>query len=323
MVSQEFPLVGQLSVAENLYLGRRASKRRGLVDNRAMVAGAAELLAAVGLDIDPRRRVDALSVAQRQLIEIAKALGRRPLVLILDEPTSALGPAESERVLEFARRHARGGGIVIFVGHRLAEVRAVADRVIVLRNGVLVSDLAPEQATEQRIVRDMVGKDLLAEGEVSAPQANVGFAFEAKALEAEGLGPLDFALLPGEVLGVAGLMGSGRSRLLQVVMGARPSTAGEMRLGGKTYRPHSPADGAAAGVGLVPEDRKNQALLVDAPIRWNVTLAVAAPDLLAPSGARAPQRQTRGRRRSSTSPGSAARAPSNPLARSRAAISSA
>ena len=126
-----------------------------------MDAVARELLAAVGLQLDTRRRVDSLSVAQRQLIEIAKALGRDPLVLILGEPTSALGPAESDRVLDFARRHARGGGIVIFVGHRLNEVRAVADRVVVLRNGLLVSDLTPAEATEQRIVRDMVGKDLL------------------------------------------------------------------------------------------------------------------------------------------------------------------
>jgi ABC-type sugar transport system ATPase subunit len=274
MVSQEFPLVGQLSVAENLFLGRRPSERRAMVDRRAMIAGAGKLLAAVGLDVDPRRRVDSLSVAQRQLIEIAKALGREPLVLILDEPTSALGPAESERVLEFARRHADGGGIVIFVGHRLAEVRSVADRVLVLRNGRLVSDLAPAEATEQRIVRDMVGKDLLVEGEISPPQAGASPVFEARALEAEGLGPLDLELLPGEVLGVAGLMGSGRSRLLGVVMGARASTGGEMRLGGAIYHPRSPADAAAAGVGLVPEDRKTQALLVDAPIRWNVTLAV-------------------------------------------------
>ena len=109
MVSQEFPLVGQLSVAENLLLGRRPSERRVLIDRRAMDAVAQELLDAVGLDVPTRRRVDSLSVAQRQMIEIAKALGRRPLVLILDEPTSALGPAESDRVLELARRHASDG----------------------------------------------------------------------------------------------------------------------------------------------------------------------------------------------------------------------
>ena len=274
MVSQEFPLVGQLSVAENLLLGRRASARRFLVDRRAMDAAAKDLLAEVGVKIQTRRRVDALSVAQRQMIEIAKALGRRPQILILDEPTSALGPMESERVLALARRHARDGGIVIFVGHRLQEVRAVADRVVVLRNGRLVADLTPAEATEQRIVRSMVGRDLLPEGEIAAPPDGATLAFEAVALEAEGLGPLNLALRQGEIVGVAGLMGSGRSRLLQVVMGARGATRGEMRLGGERYRPRSPADGAAAGIGFVPEDRKVQALLADAPIRWNVTLAI-------------------------------------------------
>jgi ribose transport system ATP-binding protein len=274
MVSQEFPLVGQLSVAENLLLGRRPSERRVLIDGRAMDAAARQMLAEVGLDIPTRRRVDSLSVAQRQLIEIAKALGRTPLVLILDEPTSALGPTESDRVLELARRHASGGGIVIFVGHRLHEVRAVADRVVVLRNGLLVADLTPAEATEQRLVHEMVGKDLLPDGAIAEPQDGATFVFEARQLEAEGLGPLDIALRPGEVVGVAGLMGSGRSRLLHVVMGARPSTRGEMRLGGARYRPRSTADAVAAGVGFVPEDRKSQALLADAPIRWNVTLAI-------------------------------------------------
>ncbi len=273
MVSQEFPLVGQLSVAENLLLGRRPSERRLIVDRNATDAVAKELLAAVGLDVQVRRRVDSLSVAQRQMIEIAKALGRRPLVLILDEPTSALGPAESDRVLELARQHASTGGIVIFVGHRLNEVRAVADRIVVLRNGRLVSDLTPAEATEERLIRDMVGRDLLPEGEIAAPGGGP-LAFEARQLEADGLGPLDLTIRPGEVVGVAGLMGSGRSRLLHVVMGARQATKGEMRLDGHVYSPRHAADGAAAGIGLVPEDRKSQGLLVDASIRWNVTLAI-------------------------------------------------
>jgi ribose transport system ATP-binding protein len=274
MVSQEFPLVGQLSVAENLTLGRRPSERRLLVDRRAMHGAAKQMLAEVGLNVPTRRRVDSLSVAQRQMLEIAKAFGRRPLVLILDEPTSALGPAESERVLELARDHAAGGGIVIFVGHRLSEVRAVADRVVVLRNGLVVADLAPGEATEQRLIREMVGTEILTEGDIARVEDGIGPVFEASQLEADGLGPLDLTLRPGEVVGVAGLMGSGRSRLLHVVMGARSTTGGEMRLAGARYRPRSAVGAVAAGVGLVPEDRKTQALLADAPIRWNVTLAI-------------------------------------------------
>ncbi len=274
MVSQEFPLVGQLTAAENLLLGRRPGKNRHLVDKRAADAVARGILAEVGLDISPRRKVDSLSVAQRQMLEIAKALGRKPLVLILDEPTSALAPAESDIVLQLARRHAAGGGIVIFVGHRMHEVQALSDRFIVLRNGRIVSDLRREEATEQRLVRDMVGRDIEAMAEVSSSQANRPVAFEARQLAAEGLGPLDLAVREGEIVGVAGLMGSGRSRLLHVIAGARPSTHGEMRLSNSRYRPRNTCDAVAAGVGLVPEDRKAQALLLDSPIRWNVTLAV-------------------------------------------------
>lgn len=274
MVSQEFPLVGQLSVAENLLLGQRPSGNRVLVDWRAIDKAARSMLERVGLDVPLRRRVDSLSVAQRQLIEIAKALGHDPKVLILDEPTSALGPTESDRVLEIARGHAAAGGIVIFVGHRLQEVRRVADRIVVLRNGRLVADMAPEVATEDAIVREMVGRELAQAAEIERPEVDVPSVFEASGLEAQGLGPLDLSVGAGEVLGVAGLMGSGRSRLLHVLMGAIPATAGQMLLAGKAYRPRDTAAAVHAGVALVPEDRKVQGLLVDSSLRWNGTLAV-------------------------------------------------
>ncbi len=274
MVSQEFPLVGQLSVAENLLLGQRPGKRRVRVDWRAMDDAARSMLSRVGLDVPLRRRVDSLAVAQRQLIEIAKALGRGPRVLILDEPTSALGPAESDRVLQIARSHAAAGGVVIFVGHRLNEVRRVADRIVVLRNGRLVADLAPQEATEDRIVREMVGHELANADELQRPESDATLVLEARALEAEGLGPIDLEVKAGEVVGVAGLMGSGRSRLLHVLMGSIPSTGGGMSLAGKSYRPRDVADAVRAGVALVPEDRKVQGLLVDSSLRWNGTLVV-------------------------------------------------
>jgi ribose transport system ATP-binding protein len=274
MVSQEFPLVGQLSVAENLLLGQRPSANRVLVDWRAIDKAARSMLDRVGLDVPLRRRVDSLAVAQRQLIEIAKALGRTPRVLILDEPTSALGPTESDRVLQIARSHAAAGGIVIFVGHRLNEVRDVADRIVVLRNGRLVADMSPQEATEERIVQEMVGRELAAQRDIDRPEPDAPAMLEVSGLAAEGLGPIDISVGSGEVVGVAGLMGSGRSRLLHVLMGAIPLTGGTLRLAGESYHPRDTADAVLAGVALVPEDRKVQGLLVDSSLRWNGTLVV-------------------------------------------------
>ncbi|MFD9700094.1 sugar ABC transporter ATP-binding protein [Lentzea sp. NPDC059081] len=272
MVSQEFPLVPELSAAENLLLGRHAGKGV-LFDRRATERTARAMLARIDADIPVRRPVARLSVAQRQLVEIAKALGRDPSVLVLDEPTSALGPVESRRVLRCARDLAAQGKVVIFIGHRLDEVREIADRVVVLRNGRLVADLTPEQATNRAMIAAMAGDEaeVLVDGD--PPPAGDGTVLAVRDLEAAGIGPVSFEVRHGEILGVAGLMGSGRSRLIHALMGALPTTAGAMSLDGEPYAPKHPADAVRAGVGLIPEDRKHQGLLLDAPVRWNISLA--------------------------------------------------
>lgn len=278
LVSQEFPLVGQLSVTENLLLGRRpkASRRRFLVDRKAQRAEAEAMLADIGLpprSIPLDREVRTLPAPTRQLLEIAKGWGRGPRLLILDEPTSSLGPIEAALVLQLTRRLAQDGGTVLFIGHRLDEVREVSDRVLVLRNGRLVADLDREEADEDRLIREMVGgeishlapKQALTEGEVLLSLAGV---------TADGLGPVDLEIRRGEILGVAGLMGSGRSRLVHTVAGAQPATGGRMVLDGRRYRPRHAMDGVGAGVALIPEDRKEQALVLFAPIKANVTVGV-------------------------------------------------
>jgi ABC-type sugar transport system ATPase subunit len=278
MVSQEFPLVGQLSVAENLLLGRRPrqSRRRVLVDRAAMRAEAEAMLAEIGLSpqtIGVHRLVRSLPVPTRQMIEIAKAWGREPKLLILDEPTSSLGPVEAEIVLDLARTLAQRGGTVLFIGHRLDEVLAVSDRILVLRNGRLVADLSPEEATEARLIREMVG------GEIShaEPQLRTTAStpyLQVRGLTATGLGPIDLDVQRGEIVGVAGLMGSGRSRLIHTVAGAQPASGGTMRVNGAPYGPRNPGDAAAAGIAMIPEDRKEQALVLFAPVRDNVTVSI-------------------------------------------------
>ncbi|MWA02688.1 ATP-binding cassette domain-containing protein [Actinomadura sp. LD22] len=273
-VSQEFPLVGQLSAAENLMLGRRAGGGRVVYDRRATERAATALLERLDFSVPVDRPLSRLSVAQQQLIEIAKALGRDPSVLVLDEPTSALGPVESQRVLDSARELAARGRVVVFIGHRLDEVQQVADRVLVLRNGRLVADLAPEEATQEAMIRAMVGAELTdLVGELPQLAAGAEPVLRVDGLTAAGIGPIDLRVGRGEILGVAGLMGSGRSRLVHALMGAIPLGGGSMRLDGEPYAPRHPADAVAAGVGLIPEDRKHQSLLLDAPVRWNISLA--------------------------------------------------
>jgi ribose transport system ATP-binding protein len=278
LVSQEFPLVGQLSVAENLLLGRRPrnSTQRYLVDRRAQRAEAAAMLAEIGLSagaIDVNREVRTLPVPTRQMIEIAKAWGREPKLLILDEPTSSLGPVETEMVLGLARRLAAQGGTVLFIGHRLDEVLAVSDRILVLRNGRLVADLQPEEASEERLIREMVGGEIL-HAQPKATRTDASLLLRVEGLTADGLGPVDLDVRAGEIVGIAGLMGSGRSRLIHTVAGAQPATGGKMWIAGRPYAPSNPGDGTAAGIALIPEDRKEQSLVLFAPIRDNVTVAI-------------------------------------------------
>jgi ribose transport system ATP-binding protein len=278
LVSQEFPLVGQLSVAENMLLGRRPreSGRRVLVDKAAMRSEAEAMLEEIGLSpkaIPVDRKVRTLPVPTRQMIEIAKAWGREPTLLILDEPTSSLGPVEAGIVLDLARQLAERGGAVLFIGHRLDEVRAVSDRILVLRNGRLVADLQPAEATEERLIREMVGGEL-AHAEPKAKPARREVVLRTVGLTADGLGPVDIELHAGEILGVAGLMGSGRSRLIHTIAGAQPSTGGSMEVHGQPYLPRNAADGAASAIALIPEDRKEQSLVPFAPIRTNVTVPI-------------------------------------------------
>jgi ribose transport system ATP-binding protein len=234
------------------------------------------MLTEIGLSpqaIGVRREVRSLPVPTRQMIEIAKAWGREPKLLILDEPTSSLGPVEADMMLGLARQLAAQGGTVLFIGRRLDEVRRVSDRILVLRNGRLVADLTPAEATEARLIREMVGGEL-SDRRPRVPSSDSEVLLRLRDLTAVGLGPIDLEVRAGEIVGVAGLMGSGRSRLIHTVAGAQTATGGTMMLASRPSHPRGARDGGAAGIALIPEDRKEQSLVPFASITANVTVSI-------------------------------------------------
>lgn len=289
-VYQELALVPQLSVAENILLGAlpvlqlRAGRRLPLVDWRQARRQAAELLQQLGAQVDLDAPVQELSVAQRQLVEIARALRFRSRLLILDEPTSSLSDEEVAALFRVIRRlTAQSGVAVIFISHRLAEVFAIGDRVTVLRDGRKVGTYPIAAVSEDDLIRAMVGRDIRR----AFPKRRASPGPEV--LRVEGLrlpgrkGSVAFSVRAGEVVGVAGLVGSGRTELVRAIFGADPVAGGRIWVGGQLVRIRRPEDAIRAGIGFVPEDRKGQGLVLAHPVRHNLTLAVLRR-LLGPLG---------------------------------------
>ncbi len=272
LIHQELSLCDNLTVAGALFLG--AELRRGpFLRLAAMRQAAAVALRRVGLDVDPDTRVGALAPGQRQLVEIARALRLGARLLIMDEPTSSLTHAETARLFAVVRDLRAGGTAVIYISHRLGEVRELADRVLALRDGRNAGELAGAEATHDRMVAMMVGRAL-------PPAVATGRSPGAVVLAVRGLRTAafpavanDLQVRAGEIVGIAGLLGSGRSELLQALFGALPARGGEVRIDSVLRPIRSPRQAMAAGLALVPEDRKQQGLLLDWSVRRNVGLA--------------------------------------------------
>jgi ribose transport system ATP-binding protein len=283
VVHQELQMLDELSVAENLLFEALPRNRLGLVDKAAMARRAHELLALVGLDdLAPATRVATLGMAQRQLIEIAKALSGRSRLLILDEPTATLTPRETDRLLELMRELRDQGVTVLFVSHHLQELFEVCDRVTVLRNGRHVETRPMSTTTTDDLVRLMVGRSLEAEMPYDVAEAahRIDRA-RGPALRVEGLrntrqsnAPgLDFELRYGEIVGLAGLVGSGRTETVRAIFGADRAAGGRILRDGQPVAIASPRDALAHGICLVTENRKDEGLVLPMPIRANVSLA--------------------------------------------------
>jgi len=273
IIYQEFNLALNLSVAENIYLGRFPT-RRGFVQYGRLYHQAEEFLGLLGADLDPRASVARLSVARRQMVEVAKAISYQCKLLIMDEPTSALTTRETETLFEITRGLRDKGVGIIFITHRLDEIFEIADRVTVLRDGNTVGTLPISAADRATVVRMMVGRDL--SEMYAAKESTIGAPLlEVRHLSTPGLlDDISFTLHQGEIVGLFGLLGAGRTDLAQALFGACPTSGMDVLLNGHPVTVRSPADATRIGLGYVPEDRKLHGLVLPMSVRENVTLAV-------------------------------------------------
>ncbi|GAB4100759.1 sugar ABC transporter ATP-binding protein [Sinomonas halotolerans] len=276
MVFQEFSLVPSLTVAQNIFLAAEPLGRAGLIDDRTAVRKARELFAEMEVDVDPRAEVSRLGTAYWQLTEIAKALSQNAQVLIMDEPTASLARHESEALFELIDRLKNRGISIIYISHRMDEVYRLADRITILRDGrrLLTEPLA--DVTPEQIVEGIVGKKI--EGQL-AYRARDHVAHDgAPLLEVRSLTAgrrvreVSFTLRPGEILGLAGLMGSGRTELARALFGIDRVDSGEILIRGRKVTLATPQQAIEAGVALVPEDRRAQGLVLDHSVRENLLL---------------------------------------------------
>ena len=272
VIHQELSMLPTLSVAENLFMGRMPS-RRGFVDRDAMHERARALLDDVGLDVDPRARVSELSVSHRQLVEIAKALSLGARLLIMDEPTASLTEHETRRLLDLVRRLRTSGVAIMYVSHRFAEVFAIADRITVMRDGRTVGTCDRRATSPDEVVALMVGRDLAASSRARGSGTGDVVLELRNVSRAGAVGGVSFTVARGEIVGMAGLVGAGRSETARIVFGADKRDSGEILLEGRAVSFDSPASALAAGVAMCAEDRKQLALFMDESVRWNISIA--------------------------------------------------
>ena len=276
LIHQEFNLAEDLSVAQNIFLGHE-KKKGWLLDDASMERDAATALAAVGLNIDPRTKVRKLIVAEKQLVEIAKAIARRARLLIMDEPTATLTPGETERLFKLIAQLRADGVTIVYISHKLDEVEQVTDEVIVMRDGRFVARAPTAEVTRQQMANLMVGRELAD----LYPPRDVVVAADAPAMRVRNFSvsgwaqDASFEVRPGEILGFAGLVGAGRTELFEGLLGLRPASGSVEMLGkpvpgGKGWR--NPRDAARHGLTYLSEDRKGKGLHVNFGLRENLTL---------------------------------------------------
>jgi ABC-type sugar transport system ATPase subunit len=272
-VHQELLFEPYLSVAENIFLGRQPTNRFGLIDHRRLLKEASQVLGELGVAIDPQALVGRLSIAERQVIAIARAISMRARIMIFDEPTSSLTRREAELLMAMIRRLRDQGIGIIYISHRMEEVFDLCDRVTVLRDGRYVATRDVAATSMGELVHMIVGRDL------ESPAARVEAAAGAVVLEVRHLckrgmlRDISFSLRRGEIVGLSGLVGAGRTELARTIFCDLLADEGEVLVDGKPFRGRNPRHAIAAGIGLVPEDRKEQGLVTSLSVMSNISMA--------------------------------------------------
>ncbi|MCU1582782.1 MAG: D-ribose transporter ATP-binding protein [Microbacteriaceae bacterium] len=274
VIYQEPTLFPDLSVTENIFMGRQPTGRFGRIDRKAMRDEAKQIFARLAVRIDPDRPADGLSIADQQIIEIAKAISLDARLLIMDEPTAALSGVEVERLFAVARSLRDEGRGLVFISHRFNEVFALCDTITVMRDGAFISTDPIDAVSEDEIVRRMVGRDVT--NLFPKQETTVGDELlSVENLTATGLfHDVSFTVRAGEIVALAGLVGAGRSEIARAVFGVDNYESGTVRIGGKRVPKRNPAAAMALGLALVPEDRRKQGLILESSVSRNATLAI-------------------------------------------------
>jgi rhamnose transport system ATP-binding protein len=273
LIAQEIALVPKATVEENVLLGIEPNSG-GLVQRRRQRHRFDELNDRTGFGLSPTARVESLRVAERQKVEILRAIARNARLIVMDEPTAALTRDESERMIQVVRRLSASGTSVVFVSHYLDEVLSVCDTVTVMRNGRVVRTASVAHENEQTLVHAMVGREVTLEyPEKTPPPESAPVVLEVERLRRVGLlEDISLSLRAGEIVGIAGLVGNGRTELMRAVIGVDRVDGGDVLLDGKPIRLRGPRQAARHGLVMLPEDRKQQGLVMIRPVRENLTL---------------------------------------------------
>lgn len=274
IVHQELNMMSDLTVAQNLFIGHEKIKH-GLIDDRALVEDAKEFFKVLNIDIDPRDKIGDLTVGKQQMVEIAKAISLDAKVIVFDEPTAALTNTEIDELFKVINELRDNGKGIIYISHRMDEINIISDRVTVMRDGEYVGTLITKDCTKNDIIQMMVGRTIL-----SAPKSKSNVAYDAPVvLKCENLNrgkyviDVSFELKKGEILGIAGLMGAGRSETVRLLFGADKMDSGKIYVKGKEVFINSPRDAVNAGIGYLSEDRKRFGLIVDKSVEENTVIA--------------------------------------------------